>query len=205
MKTVILIAAMIFCAVAAGIVGCGGRTKSAKAPVPAESTENLAAIGRTLQEIGSAPAAAIVSDKLGPFFWAGAGLAVIGSIAVVLGARAAGMSMFVMGGAVTMVGVLFSLYPWVVLPAFLIVGIIFLCKVVDAKKAKTRLVATEDARQRLDEFAHVAVAEIEVQPGGSEIKAAFKARGREVADAMRAVVDPIKADLEASGGLRKGA
>lgn len=197
MKNILIVVlAVVIAAASLTAVGCFGFKP--KSSVPALGDKKASEVGgssggvaKILRDVGSAPAAAIVSDKMGPFFWAGLGFIVLGGVAIFLGARATGLSMFGLGVGIVAVGVFFSLYPWMVLVAFALAAVVIMAKVIDAwRKGKVIEIITET---------------VENTPGGKDVKAGIKDRGYSAARIVRAVVDPIKAKLAKKAGAGEAA
>lgn len=186
----IIILAVVFAGASLAVVGCfdfksspaSGRGDKQSEQSVSEAGDGSGGVAKVLRDIGSAPAASIVSDRLGPFFWAGLGFIVLGGAAIFLGARATGLSMFGLGVGIVAVGVFFSLYPWMVLVAFVLAAVVTMAKVVDSwRQGRALAIITEN---------------VENTPGGEEVKAGIKSMGHAAMRAVRSVVDPIKAKLE---------
>ena len=182
----IIILTVLFAGASLAVVGCFDFKSSAASGRGDKQSEQSASeaggVSKVPRDIGSAPAAAIVSDRLGPFFWAGLGFIVLGGAAIFLGARATGLSMFGLGVGIVAVGVFFSLYPWMVLVAFVLAAVVTMAKVVDSwRQGRALAIITEN---------------VENTPGGEEVKAGIKNMGHAAMRAVRSVVDPIKAKLE---------
>ena len=158
-------------------------------------------VGQYLQAIGSAPAGAAVTKGLQPYFGVGLGFIVAGGIAVFLGMRANGVALCLMGVACTMVGVLFTQYPFVALLPAIIAGLI----VYDRWREKRRRQAAEGVVEKLEGTVEVLAENIEKAPeAGEVVKTAIKAAGPEVESLVRSVVGPIKTKLKKLGKIAVG-
>ena len=186
----IIILTVLFAGASLAVIGCfdfksspaPGRGDKQSEQSVSEAGDGSGGVAKVLRDIGSAPAASIVSDRLGPFFWAGLGFIVLGGAAIFLGARATGLSMFGLGVGIVAVGVFFSLYPWMVLVAFVLAAVVIMAKVVDSwRQGRALAIITQT---------------VESTPGGEEVKAGIKNMGHAAMRAVRSVVDPIKAKLE---------
>lgn len=174
--------------VVAGCSGNGAREDGvAVAPPPSR-------FATAIRDAGAAPAAPSVAEPLRPFFAAGLGFIVFGGVALCFGGRGAGFLLLLLGAATTATGVLFSQYPWTVLPLALAAGATAAFAALGQARARREL---EQNREALAATAEV----IQNLPEGRAIKAGLSGLGREVEARVRSVVTPIKDKLRREGKI----
>jgi hypothetical protein len=169
--------------------------ESAAKAVPASGAgASIAAVGDTLQALGSATLNESLIDRLDPVFTGGVWFMVIGGAAYALVSKGIGGSLFLMGGAMVLSGILFGQYPWVTLIVFVAVGCVVLYEALTVKDTKDKLEGTVQAAETIVEA-------IQTTPEGKAIKEAIAGKGTPVERLVRAVVDPIKDKLNAAGKI----
>lgn len=165
---------------------------------PAPDSADVGIVGRTLQELTAAPASLFLSDKFAPFFWGGFLFAIVGGVMVASGAKVRGGMTFVMGMAISGIGLLYTAFPWVVLLVFVVAGGILLFDYLKGRKAAADLEKTSTATEAI-------VEKVQVTPGGKDVRAALKLLPPEVAEVVTAVVEPMKQRLRQEGRLNQEA
>ena len=159
-----------------------------------EKTAPASGVASTLRDMGSAPAAAAISEPMRPFFAAGLGFIVLGGAAMCLGGRKTGATLLFFGVLTTATGVLFVQYPWAVLCVALAAGLLAIAAVYDRFRTRRELERDREALAITTEV-------IQNCPEGGAIKQGISGLGRDWEEKVRQAVRPIKERLRREGRI----